>query len=273
MKTPFSKQKDRVILHTRLYHAVFKGNKVRGHIEDAGLKVDFIGKVDKAPESPEEAHNAIVSLFSEPPTEVKLGAVVLAKNSRAKIRAWGIKINDVKALFNKLSTLKFIPVDVKDLSDVYGMRIGEVKRALKEPKVGTLTEQATKERAKRYKAKSRVAKVGEVTAKLVLKGRAPKVELYLGTVKLYEGQVSVNAVDQYFKMSNKELVEEAISHLEALINLLGKAGDQMVIPGIVEGKVRDGKVFIRTATERAVLPWGGYQSLVSFVNQLRQMVS
>jgi hypothetical protein len=42
---------------------------------------------------------------------------------------------------------------------------------------------------------------------------------------------------------------------------------------VVEAKVKDGKVIIRTASEMAVLPWGGYNSLVEFVANLRKLIS
>lgn len=272
-KVLFRKEKDRAVIYTRLYQAAFRGNRVKGRIEDSGLKVLFVGKVDKLPETPEEAHNAIASLFNERPTRVKLGAVVLAENSKVKAKAWGIRINDVNSLFDRLSTLKFVPVDVKDLSDVYGMRIGEIKKAVKSVEQYDLGSLATKDRARRYKVEVKRAKVGDFVVRLVLKGRLPRLVLSVGGVKLYEGQVSAQAVDQYFKMGGKELVEEALYHLEGLVNLLGKAGNAMLIPGVVEAKVKDGKVMIRTASEMAVLPWGGYGSLVEFVANLRKLIS
>ena len=269
----FNKTDGKAVLATRLYYAVFRNGRVRGRIDDAGLRVEFLGKVDRIPQSAEEAHSMITSLFNEPPSKVRLGAVVLAENSKVKVRAWGIKIVDVRALFNRLSTLKLLPIDVREVSDIYGLRIGHVKRILKTSGGEALKKEATEEKSKRYKRARKSVEVNGIKVQIRLDRRRPVLVIKYGKRKVYEGEIGQKAVEQYIDLANRnarELVREAVMHLEGLVNLLGKAGEVMVIPGIIEARIKDGKVYIRTATERAVLPWSGWDGVNRFLAEIRE---
>lgn len=268
----FNKIDGKAVLATRLYYAVFHNGRVRGRIDDAGLRVEFIGKVDRIPQSAEDAHSMITSLFNEPPSKVRLGAVVFAENNKVKVKAWGIKIADVRALFNRLSTLKLLPIDIREISEIYGLRIGKVKRILKTSGGEALKKEATQEKSKRYRKARKSVEVNGIKVQIRLDKKRPILVLKYGKRKIYEGEISQKAVEQYIDLANRnarELVREAVMHLEGLVNLLGKAGEEMVIPGIIEAKVKDGKVYIRTATEKAILPWSGWDGVNKFLAEIR----
>ena len=266
----FVKNENRVIVFAGNYYAVFEGNKVKGKMDLQGLKVEFEGNVDKIPSDVQEANEMIKSLFYERPKEVSYGSVVEASNGKVKIKAWGIIINDINALFNKLSELKPLPVDVTKLSLQYDMPLNKVKKILKEAPL-KLDEEAYKFTLSSFGSKlPRVEDLNGIKVILDVVQDGGVIILAYEGKQIYKARISFPTLYKYINMNPAELVEETVSLLEALINLYGKAGDKGVLPGVVEGVKQDSKIVIKSENEEAEIPAKSYEELKEFVSLLRK---
>ena len=266
----FVKDENRAIIFAGNYYAVFEGNKVKGKIDFQSLKVEFEGYVDKVPSDVQEANEMIKSLFYEQPKQVSYGSVVEASNGKVKIRAWGVIINDINSLFNKLSEIKPMPVDVTRISLQYDMPPNKVRKILKEAPL-RLEEEAYKYTLLTYG--NRLPRVEDLNGLKVILDVVQDggliILVYEGK-QIYKAKISFPTLYNYIKMRPEELLEETINLLEGLINLYGKAGDKGVLPGIVEGIKQDGKIIIKSENELAEIPAKSYEELKEFVFTLRK---
>ncbi|BFH73752.1 hypothetical protein SJAV_16960 [Sulfurisphaera javensis] len=268
----FEKSDNKAIIFTGNYYAIFEGNKVVGKIELQGLKVEFEGKIDKIPDNKDEANEIIKSLFYDQPKQVKYGAIIEAENDNVKIKAWGIAINDVSSLFNKLSELKPLPIDTTRLSLQYDMPLHKVRKILKENPLN-LDKEAYKFTISNYGNKlPKVEEQGNIKVLLDVTEEGGILILVYNGKQIYKAKVSFSTLYKYIEMDPKDLIEEAINLLEGFVNLLGKAGDSYVLPGIVEGVKQDGKIIIRSQNEEAELPGKNYDELKEFILSLRREV-
>ena len=264
----FIKDKDKVTVITGNYTAVFEGNKVKGLIDFQGLKVEFEGKADSLPTSVEDANEIIKSLFLSPPTNVKMGSVVEAENDRVRVKAWGIIINDVKALFNKLSELKLFPVDVNKISDYYDIPPKRVKDLLKESPL-QIDEEAVRDFIRKYGNRlPRLEELGDFKVFLDMENNYGVAKLFYKNSLIYSVKVSLSTLAHYLELSPKDLIEELLYSLEALTNLAGKASNN-VLPGVVEVRV-DGEVKIITHNEVAELPLSNVNDIRNYIDELRK---
>lgn len=266
----FAKQQNRVIVFAGNYYAVFEGGKVKGRMDLQGLKVEFEGDVNKLPETPQEANDLIKSLFYERPKEIKYGSIVEASNGKVKMKAWGISINDINALFNRLSETKPLPLDYTRLSLQYDMPLNKVKKIVKENPLG-LEEEAYRFTLSNFgNILPRVEELNKLKVILDVAQDGGILLLAYGGKQIYKIKVSFSTLYKYIEMSSIDLIGETINLLEGLINLYGKAGDKGVIPGIVEGLRQDGKVIIKSENEEAEIPAINYDELKNFVLTLRR---
>lgn len=266
----FAKDKNKAIIFTGNYYAIFEGDKVQGKIEIQGLKVEFEGKVDKLPEGEKEAHEEIKSLFFGQPRSIKLGSIVEAENDKVKIKAWGITINDVNALFNKLSELTIAPIDVNRLSLQYDMPVNKVKKIVKENPL-KLNEEALKYSLSTYGNRlPRVEEIGKLKVILDVSNDGGILILVYDGKQIYKTRISFPTLYKYVEMRPEELIEESFNLLEGFINLFGKAGDSHVLPGIVEGYVQDSKIIITSENEYAEIPGKSFDELRSFIESIRR---
>lgn len=268
----FQKTDNKAIIYTGNYYAVFEGNRVYGKIDQQGLKVEFEGKIDKIPDNKDEANEIIKSLFYGQPKKVKYGAVVEAENDKVKIKAWGITINDVNSLFNKLSELKPFPMDATRLSLQYDMPIHKVKKILKENPLD-LEKEAYKFTITNYGNRlPRVEEEGNIKILLDVSESGGILIMVYKNQQIYKAKIGFSTLYKYINMNFKELIDEAFNSLEGFINLLGKAGENNVLPGIVEGIKTDGKIVVKSENEEAEIPGNSYNELKEFVSQLRKEV-
>lgn len=266
----FVKGENKVTIFAGNYHAVFEGNKVKGKIEQQGLKVEFEGIIDKLPSNVQEANEMIKSLFYEFPKQVNYGAVVEANNDKVKIRAWGIIINDINALFNKLSEIKPLPVDIAQISLQYDMPLNKVKKILKEDPL-KLEEEAYKYALSNFGNRlPRVEELNEIKVILDAVQDGGIVILVYKGKQIYRAKISFPTLYNYIEMRPVELIEEVVNLLESLINLYSKAGEKGVLPGIVEGTKQDGKVIIKSENEEAEIPANNHDELKEFISLLRK---
>ena len=268
----FVKHENKAVIFAGNYYAIFEGNKVRGKMDLQGLKVEFEGNVDKMPANAQEANDIIKSLFYERPKEVNYGSVVEASNGKVKIKAWGIIINDINALFNRLSEIKPLPVDVTRLSLQYDMPLNKVKKILKEVPL-KLEEEAYKFTLSSFGNKlPRVEELNGIKVILdVVQDGGVIILAYEGR-QIYKSRISFPTLYKYINMKPVELLEETVNLLEALINLYGKAGDKGTLPGIVEGVKQDSKIIIKSENEEAEIPAKNYDELKEFVSNLRKQL-
>jgi len=266
----FVKDGNRAIIFAGNYYAVFEGNKVKGKIDLQSLKVEFEGYVDKVPSDVQEASEMIKSLFYEQPKQVSYGSVVEASNGRVKIRAWGVIINDINALFNRLSEIKPMPVDITRLSLQYDMPPNKVRKILKEAPL-RLEEEAYKYTLSTYGNKlPRVEDFNGLKVILDVVQDGGMIILAYEGKQIYKAKISFPTLYNYIKMRTEELIEETVNLLEGLINLYGKAEDKGVLPGIVEGVKQDSKIIIKSENELAEIPAKNYEELKEFVSMLRK---
>jgi len=266
----FVKDGNRAIIFAGNYYAVFEGKRVKGKFDFQSLKVEFEGYVDKFPSDAQEANELIKSLFYEQPKQVSYGSVVEASNGRVKIRAWGVIINDINSLFNKLSEIKPMPVDVTRISLQYDMPPNKVRKILKESPL-KLEEEAYKYTLSAYGNKlPRVEDLNGLKVILDVVQDGGLVILAYEGKQIYKAKISFPTLYNYIKMRSVELIEETINLLEGLINLYGKAGDKGVLPGIVEGVKQNGKIIIKSENELAEIPAKSYEELKEFVFTLRK---
>mgnify|MGYP001772505455 CR=1 FL=1 len=265
----FVKKENRVIIFAGNYYAVFEGNKVKGKIELQGLKVEFEGNTDKIPSNVQEANEIIKSLFYEQPKQVNYGSVVEASNGKVKIKTWGIIINDINALFNKLSEIKPLPVDIARLSLQYDMPLNKVKKILKEDPL-KLEKEAYKYALSTFGNKlPRVEDLNEIKVVLDVTQDGGIVILAYKGKQIYRAKISFPTLYNYIKMTPEELIEEVVNLLEALVNLYGKAGDKGILPGVVEGTKEDSKIIIKSENEEAEIPAEDYEGVKEFISLLR----
>ncbi|QIW23536.1 hypothetical protein EWF20_04780 [Sulfolobus sp. S-194] len=269
----FEKKENRVVIFAGNYYAIFEGNNVKGKIEIQGLKVEFEGKIDKLPETKEEANEIIKSLFYQTPKKVSYGAVVEAENDKVRIKAWGITINDINALFNRLSEMKPLPIDVTKLSLQYDMPLHKVKKIVKDNPL-KLQEEAYKFAISNFG--NRLPRIEEKdNFKVILdvvEDGGILILVYKGE-QIYKAKISFATLYKYLEMNSKELIEEAFNLLEGLINLQGKVrSDSNILPGIVEGQKKNGKFVIKSENEEAEIPGESYDEVKRFLSSLRREV-
>ena len=268
----FIRDGNKIVVITGLYTASFSDNRVWGKIELQGLKVEFEGVTDRVPNDINEANEIIKSLFLQPPKQVKNGAVVVAENDRVKVKAWGIIVKDVNALFNRLSEIKAIPVDITKLSLYYDLPPKKVKKILKENPLN-LSQIAYADFLSRFGNKlPRVEDVKEFKIILDISQEYGEARLIYNGKQLYKVKVSYSTLAHYLQLSPKELLEELLGSLEGLVNLLGKASDG-TLPGVVELKTEEGgeKVIIRSENEEAIFPVQ-VNELKDYLKNLREKV-
>ena len=262
------KNDNRITVITGNYTAEFEGNSVKGFMDFQGLKVEFEGKVDSLPKTVEEANEIIKSLFLSPPIKVKMGSVVEAENDKVKIKAWGIIINDINSLFNKLSEIKIFPVDVNKISHYYDLPPKVVKNILKESPL-EVDERAQRDFMHKYGTQlPRVEELGEFKVILDVDKNFGIARIFYNNIFIYSVKVSLSTLAHYLKLDTKDLIEELLYSLEALINLAGKATGN-VLPGVVEVH-NDGIIKITSSNEVAEIPINDMSRLSEFIDELRK---
>ncbi|AAY80396.1 hypothetical protein [Sulfolobus acidocaldarius] len=264
---------DKAIVFTGNYTAIFEKNVVRGKIEiPQGLKAEFEGKTEKLPSKVQEAHDIIKSLFVSPPLNVKLGYIVEAENDKVKLRAWGIIINDVKSLFNRLSEMKIFPVDFNALSLKYSLPIKVIKDII-EKKPFEFEDEVYKEFLKKFG--SMLPRVEDFKNFRIIinvsKEYGTVILLFNGNI-IYSSKINYSTVSHYLLLSPRELIEELVFSIEGLVNLLGKAKSDLVLPGVVEGKLNQDVFQIRSVNEELSLPVKSVEEVSNFVQKLRKEI-
>jgi len=266
----FIRDGNKIVVITGFYTANFSDNRVWGKIELQGLKVEFEGVTDRVPNDINEANEIIKSLFLQPPKQVRNGAIVEAENDRVKIKAWGIIVKDVNALFNRLSEIKVTPVDITKLSLYYDLPPKKVKKILKENPL-SLSQIAYADFLSRFGNKlPRVEDVKEFKIILDISQEFGEARLIYNGKQLYKVKVSYSTLAHYLQLSPKELLEEMFSSLEGIVNLLGKASNG-TLPGVVELKEGEEKIVIRSENEEATLPVS-VDKLKEYLKNLREKV-
>jgi len=267
----FIRDGNKIVVITGFYTANFSDNKVWGKIELQGLKVEFEGVTDRVPNDINEANEIIKSLFLQPPKQVRNGAIVEAENDRVKIKAWGIIVKDVNALFNRLSEIKVTPVDITKLSLYYDLPPKKVKKILKENPL-SLSQIAYADFLSRFGNKlPRVEDVKEFKIILDISQEFGEARLIYNGKQLYKVKVSYSTLAHYLQLSPKELLEEMFSSLEGIVNLLGKASNG-TLPGVVElNEEGEEKIVIRSENEEATLPVS-VDKLKEYLKNLREKV-
>ncbi|MFP3226538.1 MAG: hypothetical protein RXQ80_06425 [Sulfolobaceae archaeon] len=266
----FIRDGNKIVVITGFYTANFSDNKVWGKIELQGLKVEFEGVTDRVPNDINEANEIIKSLFLQPPKQVRNGAIVEAENDRVKIKAWGIIVKDVNALFNRLSEIKVTPVDITKLSLYYDLPPKKVKKILKENPL-SLSQIAYADFLSRFGNKlPRVEDVKEFKIILDISQEFGEARLIYNGKQLYKVKVSYSTLAHYLELSPKELLEEMFSSLEGIVNLLGKASNG-TLPGVVELEEGEEKIVIRSENEEATLPVS-VDKLKEYLKNLREKV-
>ncbi|MEJ2775603.1 hypothetical protein WIW90_05130 [Sulfolobaceae archaeon RB850M] len=267
----FIRDGNKIVVITGFYTANFSDNRVWGKIELQGLKVEFEGVTDRVPNDINEANEIIKSLFLQPPKQVRNGAIVEAENDRVKIKAWGIIVKDVNALFNRLSEIKVTPVDITKLSLYYDLPPKKVKKILKENPL-SLSQIAYADFLSRFGNKlPRVEDVKEFKIILDISQEFGEARLIYNGKQLYKVKVSYSTLAHYLQLSPKELLEEMFSSLEGIVNLLGKASNG-TLPGVVELKEEgEEKIVIRSENEEATLPVS-VDKLKEYLKNLREKV-
>jgi hypothetical protein len=266
----FIRDGNKIVVITGFYTANFSDNRVWGKIELQGLKVEFEGVTDRVPNDINEANEIIKSLFLQPPKQVRNGAIVEAENDRVKIKAWGIIVKDVNALFNRLSEIKVTPVDITKLSLYYDLPPKKVKKILKENPL-SLSQIAYADFLSRFGNKlPRVEDVKEFKIILDISQEFGEARLIYNGKQLYKVKVSYSTLAHYLQLSPKELLEEMFSSLEGIVNLLGKASNG-TLPGVVELEEGEEKIVIRSENEEATLPVS-VDKLKEYLKNLREKV-
>ncbi|MDT7876763.1 MAG: hypothetical protein RQ872_08620 [Sulfolobaceae archaeon] len=266
----FIRDGNKIVVITGFYTANFSDNRVWGKIELQGLKVEFEGVTDRVPNDINEANEIIKSLFLQPPKQVRNGAIVEAENDRVKIKAWGIIVKDVNALFNRLSEIKVTPVDITKLSLYYDLPPKKVKKILKENPL-SLSQIAYADFLSRFGNKlPRVEDVKEFKIILDISQEFGEARLIYNGKQLYKVKVSYSTLAHYLELSPKELLEEMFSSLEGIVNLLGKASNG-TLPGVVELEEGEEKIVIRSENEEATLPVS-VDKLKEYLKNLREKV-
>jgi hypothetical protein len=266
----FIRDGNKIVVITGFYTANFSDNRVWGKIELQGLKVEFEGVTDRVPNDINEANEIIKSLFLQPPKQVRNGAIVEAENDRVKIKAWGIIVKDVNALFNRLSEIKVTPVDITKLSLYYDLPPKKVKKILKENPL-SLSQIAYADFLSRFGNKlPRVEDVKEFKIILDINQEFGEARLIYNGKQLYKVKVSYSTLAHYLQLSPKELLEEMFSSLEGIVNLLGKASNG-TLPGVVELEEGEEKIVIRSENEEATLPVS-VDKLKEYLKNLREKV-
>ncbi|MFP3259869.1 MAG: hypothetical protein RXQ22_03075 [Sulfolobus sp.] len=266
----FIRDGNKIVVITGFYTANFSDNRVWGKIELQGLKVEFEGVTDRVPNDINEANEIIKSLFLQPPKQVRNGAIVEAENDRVKIKAWGIIVKDVNALFNRLSEIKVTPVDITKLSLYYDLPPKKVKKILKENPL-SLSQIAYADFLSRFGNKlPRVEDVKEFKIILDISQEFGEARLIYNGKQLYKVKVSYSTLAHYLQLSPKELLEEMFSSLEGMVNLLGKASNG-TLPGVVGLEEGEEKIVIRSENEEATLPVS-VDKLKEYLKNLREKV-
>jgi hypothetical protein len=266
----FIRDGNKIVVITGFYTANFSDNRVWGKIELQGLKVEFEGVTDRVPNDINEANEIIKSLFLQPPKQVRNGAIVEAENDRVKIKAWGIIVKDVNALFNRLSEIKVTPVDITKLSLYYDLPPKKVKKILRENPL-SLSQIAYADFLSRFGNKlPRVEDVKEFKIILDIRQEFGEARLIYNGKQLYKVKVSYSTLAHYLELSPKELLEEMFSSLEGIVNLLGKASNG-TLPGVVELEEGEEKIVIRSENEEATLPVS-VDKLKEYLKNLREKV-
>ncbi|MFP3065366.1 MAG: hypothetical protein RXR59_07530 [Sulfolobus sp.] len=266
----FIRDGNKIVVITGFYTANFSDNRVWGKIELQGLKVEFEGVTDRVPNDINEANEIIKSLFLQPPKQVRNGAIVEAENDRVKIKAWGIIVKDVNALFNRLSEIKVTPVDITKLSLYYDLPPKKVKKILKENPL-SLPQIAYADFLSRFGNKlPKLEDVKEFKIILDISQEFGEARLIYNGKQLYKVKVSYSTLAHYLQLSPKELLEEMFSSLEGIVNLLGKASNG-TLPGVVELEEGEEKIVIRSENEEATLPVS-VDKLKEYLKNLREKV-